>query len=289
MPKKSNRPDTMFPQTPPICWGILHFKFLDKMVLHNEGIGQGKMIRLLKTNKTTLSQIKTDIAKIGWCEDIDNDFGKTLTIRPCKLDEIKTFLGYWHLVKQHFFIRPHNILIRCYFTHKPKNFHAQMEKLSDPFKIVITHMKHNKQYAIKTDYGTIMFRLHGTMIEFYVEGVIMPVQYDNLELLEHYIYDVIKSRFDNMLKILLSACKEKKVILDIDNIYYLKNIHIGILTEKDIAKTLHLIKELENAGLFKDHSIYGCDEWEKKGNFDNVLEHVKAGLRIFMEAKNREG
>jgi hypothetical protein len=295
MPRKSDQPNILFPQTPAICWMQNHFVFLNEMILSPDGIGQGKMIKLLKTNKTTVSQIKNEFIKIGWCEDkyINKNnknigISKIIAIKSGKIDDIKKFLASWNLVKQHIFVRPHKILIKCRFVNKPKNFHMQMEKLSKPFKITISHMKNNKQYSIETEHGTIIFRLHGMFIEFFVSGIIIPVHFKEIGLLEQYILDVISDHFNKLLKLLEITCKERKIQMNIDNVFFLKSIHLGILTEENIAKTLQIANELEDIGLDSDDSVYGCDEWEYKGNFHKVLEKVTEGMIIFSKTIDME-
>jgi hypothetical protein len=101
----------LFPETPSIVLTPNHFKFLDKLVKRQE-ILQKDLPELLKIDKTTISEIKSDFIRLGWCKDIDFGSGKEIKIGLCKLNELNTFLSQWQSVKHQVYVRPHSIKCR---------------------------------------------------------------------------------------------------------------------------------------------------------------------------------
>jgi hypothetical protein len=271
----------LFPETPGVLFNVNHFRFLNKCLEHKEGILQKEMIKILGLNKTSLSEIKHDLIGLQWCKDVNLGSGKEITIKPCKINEIKQFLGQWQSIEQTISIRPHDIVAKSIFLNKPDNFEVLVNKLTRDYRVIISEMKNNKQYTVVTDYGKIIFYLKGKLIRFHVEGFILPISKDHVSSLEEYIYQGINERLLKLHSLMKEHFEEFRV--EIMDTITLKSLHIGILTKKNVARVLSLHEDFKGYGLFKDKSIYGLEEYEVKGKVDLVLQRVTDFLNHIFE------
>jgi len=277
---------SLFPETPPILFTFKHFRVLDKLVARKE-ILQKDLLKATQLDKTTVSEIKSDLIRLGWCKDVDLGSGKEILIKLCKLNEIKSFIRHWKFLKQSMLVRPHSIILRAVLKEKPEHFIKAVKKLSlhPSYRLIISHMNNNEQYTLETEYGKVNFYLNGMMVIFYITGFILPVTEEDLDLLEEYITEGIQSR----VLALHSLLKEhfEKFRIEIFDCIYLKSLHLGIITKKDVSKCIQIKNKMEELKMFCDESIYGCDEIEAKGKIDKVLNKVKVMLNELFELKRK--
>jgi len=270
---------SLFPETSPICFGENHFRFIQKCLQSPEGILQKNIVNDLGLDKTTVSEIKHDLIRLGWTKDVDLGSGKEVTIKICKENEIKLFLGQWQSLKHSIFVRPHAILCRTILSDKPDHFEKAANNLTTKYHVIISEMKNNKEYSVETDYGKIVFRLKGKVIDFWIEEFILPVYQEDVTHFEEYIKQGIMDRFFKLHSLFKGHFGEFRIV--ISDCFYLKSLHLGIITKENVNKVLSL-RELD---IFADKSIYGCVETETKGKIDGVLDKIKIALNLMFERK----
>lgn len=267
--------NSLFPETPPILWGYNHFVFLKKILPYKRMLQQD-LIQKTGLNKTTLSEIKADLIKMGWCKDVDLGSGKEIMIKLCNLKEIKLFLGHWEFLKHAFFVRPHSIKARCLFKVKPEeNFEKAINRLSinKKWKLIISSMKNNKEYTLVTEYGKIILLQNSRLVQFLVEGFILPIRKEDIDKLEDYIVEGIQYKLLSMHNLIKEHLYNFKI--EIFDIIYLRSLHMGIITKNNVSKIVHLKNKIRSLGMFVDKSIYDCDEIEAKGRLEEVLNKIK--------------
>jgi len=232
----------LFPETSHIVWFTeKHFRFLELCLLHNGRILQKYVINKLKINSSTISNIKKDFIEIGWCKDVLLGSGKEIEIRLCKINEIRMFISGWKFIGQTIPIRPHDISARGLFLNQPKNFQQATEKMTgkNRFRLLISQMKNNKKYTVKTDYGKIIFHLKGKMIQFWVDGFILPVLRKDITLLEDYICNGVEERIFKLQSLLKDHFDDFRI--EVKDCVVLKNLSVGILTKKNVSKVGSLL------------------------------------------------
>jgi len=270
----------LFPETPPTVLTHNHFRFLDKLAARRE-ILQKDLIKSLDIDKTTISEIKSDFTRLGWCKDVDLGSGKEIKIELCKVNEIKSFLGQWQSTKHQVYVRPHSIKCRVISDPLSEGFEKAINKLTEKYRVIVSGMQNNKQYSVKTDYGTIILHLNGKIIDFWVEGFVIPIKKEDLDYFEDYIIRGIESKVLEMHSIIKEHFHKSKV--KVGDCIYLKSLHIGIITKKNVSKIISLQNKINDLEMFCDDSIYNCDEIEAKGKLDSVLKKVKTMLGEFFE------
>jgi len=277
----------LFPETSPILFSIKHFRFLEKCLSSPNGILQKHLVNSLGLDKTTISEVKQDIVKLGWCKEVALGSGKEVIVVPCKVDEIKMFLKGWDYVKQSIPVRPHDICARGIILNKPSHFEVVLERLTKTHHVVISEMENNKRYTIKMDGGKVILKLKGNLIEFWVDGFILPILPKDVPLLEDYVLNGIEQR----IFALQSALEEYfgKFRVSISNGIILKSLSTGVLVKSNVSKALGLSQELKELGLFRDSSVYGCDEFEVKGKIDEVFEKIVPALNLIFEKMQQSG
>jgi hypothetical protein len=282
MEKLNTKNRVLFLETSPICLTLNHFICLDKLVAY-QSILQKDLQMKTELDKTTISEIKTDFIKLGWCKEINLGSGREICIEICKLNEIKAFLGQWKFLKHTLFVRPHKIKLRCLFKNKPEHFVKAIEAFTthSDYRLVISYMNNNKEYTLETQYGKIIFFLNGNLIQFCVEGFVLPIRKEDVDILEDYIGEGIKERALAMHSLLKEHFKRFRI--EIYDCIYLKSLHTGIVTKENVSKLLSLQGKIKDLGMFVDNSIYGCKEIEAKGKLDAVLNKVKVMLNDLLE------
>jgi hypothetical protein len=244
---------------------------------------------LLNIDKTTISEIKSDFTRLGWCKDVDLGSGKEIKIELCKLNEIGAFLGQWQSTKHQIYVRPHSIKCRVISDPLSEGFEKAINKLTEKYRVIVSGMQNNKQYSVKTDYGTIILHLNGKIIDFWVEGFIIPIKKEDLDYFKDYITQGIESKVLEMHSIIKEHFHKSKV--KVSDCIFLLSLHLGIVTKQNVSKIISFRDKIRDLGMFCDDSIYGCDEIEAKGKLDAVLNKVKVMLNELFErgeVKNEE-
>jgi len=279
----------LFPETSPICLTPNHFICLDKLVAY-QSILQKDLQKKTELDKTTISEVKADFIRLGWCKEINLGSGREICIEICKLNEIKAFLGQWKFLKHTIFVRPHKIKLKGIFKDKPEHFTKAIEAFTtNPnYRVIISYMNNNKEYTLETLYGKIIFLLNGNIIQFCVDGFVLPITKEDVDVLEDYIGEGIKERALAMHSLLKEHFKKFRI--EIYDCIYLKSLHTGIITKGNVSKLLSLRGKVEDLGMFVDNSIYSCKEIEAKGKLDVVLNKVKAMLNeLFEREESKDG
>lgn len=275
-----NLNNKLFPEIPPTSLTINHFRFLD-LLLRKKELSQKRIIEELKINKTTISEIKDDFVRLGWCNQINFGNGKELNIKIKKKSEILKFLGQWKSIKQSIFVRPHSIEARGIIEDNVELKRTLISKFSQEYQVIISQMRNNEQYTISTEFGKIIFYLKGGTLRYTVDGFILPIKQEDLELFNTYIQEGINDRINNINKILKEYCGD--IELKINNLTYLKSLHLGIITEKDTSKIIKIKSKIKEWGMFSDGSIGGCDEIEISGRVNEILSKGNLMLNCLFE------
>ena len=272
-----NKIPPLFPETSPICFTAKHFKVIDKL-LKKEVILQKDLQKETGLDKTTISEIKSDLISLGWCKEVNLYSCKEISIELLKVREINAFVGRYKFLKQALFVRPHSIILKAILKEKPAHFIKAIESFSvNPnFRLIISDMRNNKQYTLKTDYGKATFNLNGNIVTFAITGFVLPILKEDLDLFEDYIIEGIQSRF-LLLHFLLKE-HFKPFRIEIFSCAYLKSLHLGIITKENVSKIVNIQDKIKDLAMFSDKSIYRCDEIEAKGKINEVLNKVQAML-----------
>lgn len=258
----------LFPETSNVLLTYNHFLFLDKLISLNT-IPQKNLQKKTGLNKSIISKIKADFIKLGWCKDINYGLGREIQIKINKNEEIKSFLAYWKFLKHTIPVRPHNIKFRCLFKERPQDMEKALNSFTKDYKTVISGITNNKEYLISTKYGKIMFFLKGMLIQFWIEGFIVPVSKKDIDSFGDYIRDEIIRRVLYLHEIVKEHLKKFKI--EIYDYLSMENLHIGILTKKNVSAVLGLRNRIKELKMFTDNSIYGCCEIEKIGDLNQTI------------------
>jgi len=249
-------------------------------MIANKRVKQGMITTHTKIDSKYVSIITDELSSMGWVSKTDYKTHKEIVINPHRVKEMKEFIRYWKFRQKAFTIRPHHIIVYGSFSHKP-NFDLI------PFKFVSMHKKNKgTEIMLDTDYGHITIYRNKPTIKFTILDLHIITDEKGLEDFADYLEVMLIERINHMVNFLSNYETFGKV--KIDNLKLLDNSHLGIVTKKDLAKHLRIDKDLEETGLFVDESITDFDEWEKKGNLNNVIEKIGGGLKIFFEAQNKE-
>jgi hypothetical protein len=283
---KRNTPYTLFPETVPIGVGRNHFRVIQLLLENLDGILQKDIVIKLKIDKTTVSEIKDDLIRLGWCTNKDLGITKEIHIVQRKIDEIKNYLGHWQRVGKCLFLRPHDIVINCTLIKtgdiRPEIFYA----LSAKYHVILSSMKHNLQCHCETPEGDIQLYQKGNKVKFYIREVIVPVNKEDIEIYEEHIVKEIYRRQNIVRNIIQDHLGKYKIKLS--NVDYLKSLHLGLVTSENVAKVLKKNKLLKDLGMFQDNSIEGCKESEMKGNPHKAYTAMREILRATFEIEDKE-
>ncbi len=281
---KRNIPYTLFPETVPIGLGRNHFRILQLLLENPDGILQKEIVKKLKIDKTTVSEIKDDLIKLGWCTNMELYIAKEIRIVPKKIDEIKNYLGHVQRVGKCLFVRPHDVVVSCTLIKagdiRPEIFYA----LSAKYHVILSSMKNNLQCHCETPDGDIQLYQKGSKVKFYIREVIIPVVEEDLEIYEEHIVKEIHRRLNILRSIMQKHLGKYKIKLS--NVDYLKSIHLGEVTSENVAKVLKRNKLLEDLGMFQDKSIRGCIESEMKGNPHKAYLAMREMLRATFDIED---
>jgi hypothetical protein len=272
----------LFPETQPIGFNIKHFNLLNICFkAYPDSVLQKNIVRDTKYDKTTVSELKSDLIRHGWNKETNLGSAKEVAIKLCRINEIKLFLSQWNYIGQTVFIRPHDINARGFIVDKPKFFNKALNSFTGKYRVQISEMNNNRKYSFTTDYGKIIFHLKGNMIEFWINGFILPVLHKDVVLLGDYISNGIEERLCKMHSILKEHFGSFRI--KIQNIVVLRKISTGIVTKKNASKILKISSDLKKLGLYRDNSVYGCDEWECSGKIDSVLNRIIPAVNLIFE------
>jgi len=264
---------SLFPETTPISLSEKHCRIL-KRLLEEDNLFQSELIKSMKIDKTTVSEIISDLKALGWCQIINYPNEKNY-LRINKKKEIRLFLDNWDSLGKCIFLRPHNIILQGVVQFNEQEKINVITKLSqlEGVKLSPSYLKNNTQYSLYTPYGTITLFQKGTCIKFNLESFVLPLKKEDIEYMKDYIMNGINSRFINILNMIENVCKGKIVI---SKSYCLKELHLGLISKKDIHKIMRVEDMLKQNRLISDNSIYGVDEIESKGDIDSVVGDISS-------------
>jgi hypothetical protein len=276
--------DGLFPETPAVLVTVHHIRLLDLCLKHPQGILQTEAGKKLHLNKKTISVVKRDLIRLGWLRDIRDINEKTIFIKPCCLKEIRMFLSRWKFLQRTVLVRPHRMLARGLIKKGSDGLTNAIKSLSRKYLVIPSFMKNNVEYSVFLPEGTAVFHEHGEVIQFFVEGFILPVGRDDIYLLEEYIKLAMRSRLKNMIDVVQDhffPCK-----IQLMGLVTVKDLHAGILLKKDAARAVGIASQLKKYGLFPDDSVPGMDEFECHGRVDAVLNRIVGALTDYFSTKN---
>lgn len=280
---------SLFPETAPIQFTANHFRFISLLLSHSEGILQKKVVALLKIDKTTVSELKQDFLRLGWCKEVDLGSGKEVCLKVSRRYEVDVFLSGWLSARKTIPVRPHSILVKGSFEEKGSRFLYALHKLSQKYPVKIYPINNNRKYTFETEYGSFTLMLKGNGITYWVDGFVLPIAKEDVHCLEEYVEKGICERVNAMHTIVKEHFGKSKIT--VSDVIILKELHMGILTKENVAVALNIFHSLKRTGLFKDASIDGLDEWEAAGQFGSVINRIKSALQTFFEkqAEQEEG
>ena len=270
----------LFPETSAVPVTVHHIRLLDLCLKHPQGILQKEAGIKLGLNKKIISVVKSDLIRLGWLRDFRSITEKIIFIKPYCVNEIKIFLSRWKFLQRTVLVRPHRMLARGLIKSRPETLRKAVSSLSKEYLVVPSFMKNNVEYSVFLPEGTVVFHERGEIIQFFVEGFILPVEPDDVYLLEDYIKLAMRSRLKNMVDIIqthFSLCK-----IRMTGMVSVKEMHLGILIKKNAAKAVNICSQLKKYGLFPDDSVPGMDEYEAHGRVDAVLNRVVGALKEFV-------
>ena len=285
----------LFPVTYTIRIGKIHLDILSLVLSNSEGILQKDIAKKLGLSKKTVSICKQDLIKLGFLKELEMANSKEIKIGLNAKKEAERFLG-WAIFRNNYIngqallgtmkkplktilIRPHHIIAKAVCPENKEIKTRKIEELSKKYRITINNLINNKEYVIYTDYGNIFLYADSPIVTLCGNPFPLPFTENELEHAEDYIKCLIADRIEGMLNILGFGK------LQLNNLTYLKTLHIGILLTDKRFKKLHLNAEFEALKLEADNSVYGFKEIEGKGNLDEVLERIKKAINLIFEAE----
>ncbi|MGV8168816.1 MAG: hypothetical protein ACP5N3_02060 [Candidatus Nanoarchaeia archaeon] len=243
---------------------------------------QKKIQTALSLDKKDVSHAIDEWEHLGWLQRDDLKICKHIHINQYKKTEIEAFIRSWQLFQHSILLRVHHMILSGQTHERATGAKNRLDSTIKP-----RTKNHGKEIIIDMPYGKIILYDGKTTIRYELLGYVLPVKKDDVNNLTEYLEASISFRIDKMLDILKS--QKNIASLEINKItVFSDDIHIGIVTKRDIAKLIGICGALEKIGLHVDKSIQGCDEWEVHGTLSYTSEKIKEAVTKFLEKNTIE-
>lgn len=271
-----------------VAYGPNHQKVIGYMLQNEGAMLVSKIHKVIGASPATGSRTKDDLVTLKLCKEIETSDMKLMIKIKHKPTLIKFFNRYKFL-EGTALVRVHKIEIRALRRNREYDFIEILKKSKYSSLLNISKMENNRKYSIMTELGTIVIYQNGTLLQFFIPDFMAPVRKEDLKFFKSYIEFAIIERIKSLLDICDEIFKsnDKKLkftddFFEVTHIKTLSDIHMGIVTGKELNNAFNISNQLRQSGLNPDKSVPHCLEWEAQGYLDEVLEKIVKGLNVLL-------